>query len=236
MANTLVANNYKIQPVIENLLRSMHFYEGSAAIPDDNFGGIIKSPLDLVIQTLRFFEVPITPMTTSATEFYDQTGNILGSVVDQAMNFYEPYDVAGYDCYFQFPIYHRYWITPNTLANRYAFIRSVITATEPGMFKVNVYDFVKNNIPNAIAVDLDKLVIEVCKYLLPLTDDLTYDDAADDNSGLTSLRLNYFRVRFQQTFSNAYWTQRWNENAVDLRDQLEYLFNAIMQSPEYQLA
>src|SRR5205085_2228380 len=30
MANTLVANNYKILPVIENLLRSQHFYEGSA--------------------------------------------------------------------------------------------------------------------------------------------------------------------------------------------------------------
>lgn len=236
MANTLVANNYKIQPVIENLLRSQHFYEGSAVIPDDNFGGIIKSPLDLVIQTLRFFEVPITPMTTSVTEFYDQTGNILGSIVDQAMNFYEPYDVAGYDCYFQFPIYHRYWITPNTLANRYAFIRSVITTTEPGMFKVNVYDFVKNNIANAIAADANLLVIEVTKYLLPLTDDLTYDDAADDNSGLTSQRLNYFKQRFLQTFTEAYWTTRWNEGAVDLRDQLEFLFNAVMQSPEYQLA
>ncbi|MEP6734447.1 MAG: DUF1800 family protein [Chryseolinea sp.] len=236
MANMLVASNYKIQPVIENLLRSQHFYEGSAAIPDDNFGGIIKSPLDLVIQSLRMFEVPITPMTTSATEFYNQTGEILSNVVGQAMNFYEPTDVAGYDCYFQFPIYHRYWITPNTLANRYAFIRSIVTSTEAGMFKVNVFDFVKNNIPNAIAADASLLVIELAKYFLPLWDDLTYDDLADDNSGLTSQRLNYFKQRFLQTFSEAYWTTRWNEGAVDLRDQLEFLFNAMMQSPEYQLA
>ena len=42
--------------------------------------------------------------------------------------------------------------------------------------------------------------------------------------------------RFLQTFDEAYWTTRWNEGAGDLRDQLEYLFNAMMQSPEYQLA
>jgi hypothetical protein len=152
-----------------------------------------------------------------------------------AMSFYEPYDVAGYDAYHQFPIYHRFWITPNTLATRYSFIRSLITAAEPGMFKVNVYDFVLNNIPNAIAMDARLLVIELCKYLLPVTDNLTFDDAADDLSGLTAPRIAYFKERFLQSFDEAYWTTRWNEGAGDLLDQLEYLFNAIMQSPEYQL-
>ncbi len=237
MANTFAANNYKIQPVIENLLRSQHFYEaGAGTVTDDNFGGIIKSPLDLTIQTLRFFEVPIPDMVTAPGDFYDTTGEVLNNVGSQAMNFYEPYDVAGYEAYHQFPIYHRFWITPNTLANRYSFVRSVITAAEPGMFKVNVFDFVKNNIPNATAADARLLVIELAKYLLPVTDNLTFDDAADDTSGLTAPRINYFKERFLQTFDEAYWTTRWNEGAGDLRDQLEFLFNALMQSPEYQLA
>ncbi|MDH4297484.1 MAG: DUF1800 domain-containing protein, partial [Cyclobacteriaceae bacterium] len=237
MANTLVSNNYKIQPVIENLLRSQHFYEAAAGtVTDDNFGGIIKSPLDLSIQSLRFFEVPIPDMTTATTEFYEATGDIVRTLYDQAMSFYEPYDVAGYDAYHQFPIYHRFWITPNTLANRYAYVRSIITAAEPGMFKINVYDYVKNNIPNGIAADARLLVIELAKYLLPVTDNLTYDDAADDTSGLTAPRITYFLERFLQTFDEAYWTTRWNAGAGDLRDQLEYLFNALMQSPEYQLA
>jgi len=237
MANTLVSNNYKLQPVIENLLRSVHFYEATAGtVTDDNFGGIIKSPLDLSIQTLRFFEIPIPEMTTDVTGFYEATGEIVRALSDQAMSFYEPYDVAGYDAYHQFPIYHRFWITPNTLADRYAFIRSILTAAEPGMFKVNVYDYVKNNIANAIAMDARLLVIELAKYLLPVTDNLTYDDAADDTSGLTAKRVTYFKERFLQTFDEAYWTTRWNEGAGDLRDQLEYLFNAMMQSPEYQLA
>jgi len=237
MANTLIASNYKILPVIENLLRSVHFYEATAGtVTDDNFGGIIKNPLDLVVQSLRFFEVPITDMTTSATGFYEQIGEVIDSVRSQAMNFYEPYDVAGYDAFHQFPVYHRYWITPNTLANRYEFVRNLITSSEPGMLKANVYDFVRNNIPNATAADARQLVMMVADYILPVTDNLTYDDAADDLSGLTSRRLNYFKERFLQTFDEAYWTTRWNEGAGDLRDQLEYLFNAMMQSPEYQLA
>jgi uncharacterized protein (DUF1800 family) len=237
MANTFISNNFEIQPVIENLLRSQHFYEATAGtVTDDNFGGIIRSPLDLVLHTLRFFEVPIPDMTADPTGFYEATGEIVGNVYSQAMSFYEPYDVAGYDAYHQFPVYHRFWITPNTLANRYSFVRSVISAAEPGMFKVNVFDFVKNNIPNGTAADARLLVMELARYLLPVTDNLTFDDAADDTSGITAKRVNYFKERFLQTFDEAYWTTRWNEGAGDLRDQLEYLFNALMQSPEYQLA
>ena len=237
MANTFMSNNFMLQPVIENLLRSQHFYEATGVtVTDDNFGSIIRSPLDLVTHTLRFFEVPVPDMTADPTGFYDATGEMLGHVTGQAMSFYEPYDVAGYDAYHQFPIYHRFWITPNTLANRYNFVRSVITSTEPGMFKVNVYEYVRDNIPNATAADARLLVIELARYLLPVTDNLTFDDAADDMSGLTAKRINYFKERFLQTFDEAYWTTRWNEGAGDLRDQLEYLFNALMQSPEYQLA
>ncbi len=237
MANTLVANNYKIQPVIENLLRSQHFYEATEpTVTDDNFGGIIKSPLDLTVSTLRFFNTDVPDMATSTEAFYETTGEIVGIIENLGMKFYEPFDVAGYDAYHQFPIYHRFWITPNSLARRYDFIRSLITATEPGMFKVNVYDFVQNNFPNGIASDASLLIIELAKYLLPVTDNLTYDPAADDASGLTALRINYFKERLLQDFDDLYWTTRWNEGAADLQDQLEFLFNAMLQSPEYQLA
>ncbi|HLT74175.1 MAG TPA: DUF1800 family protein, partial [Ohtaekwangia sp.] len=65
MADTLVSNGFKIQPVIENLLRSEHFYDsGNADVVDDNFGGIIKSPLDLVVGTLRSFGVTVPEMQT----------------------------------------------------------------------------------------------------------------------------------------------------------------------------
>jgi uncharacterized protein (DUF1800 family) len=237
MADMLVANSYKIQPVIENLLRSQHFYEANGAdVKDDNFGGIIKSPIDLVIGTLRMFNIQLPNMNTDTGNFYMATGNILGIIDDLGMRFYQPYDVAGYDAYHQFPIYHRSWITPNYLARRYDFVRSVITATRPGMFKANVYDFVRNNFPGSVASDARSLVIELAKYFLPVADNLSFDDATDDTASLTAKRMNYFKERFLQQFDELYWTTRWNEGALDLRDQLEFLFNAMLQSPEYQLA
>ncbi|MBL0743799.1 DUF1800 domain-containing protein [Chryseolinea lacunae] len=237
MALTFVTGGYKIQPVIEELLCSIHFYEAGGAVTDDNFGGIIKSPIDLVVGTLRFFGVTIPDVAADTTRFYEATGEILGNVTLQAMSFYEPYDVAGYDAYHQFPIYHRYWITPNTLANRYNFIRDLFNSmAQNSMFDIDLYQWVKNNIENAKAADAGLLTMEIAKYVLPVTDNLTFDDATDDTSGLTAKRLNYFKARFLQTFDEAYWTQRWNENAADLDAQLEYLFNTMLQSPEYQLA
>jgi uncharacterized protein (DUF1800 family) len=239
MANTFAANNYQLQPVIENLLRSQHFYEAVGGdVRDDNFGGIIKSPIDLVIGSMRTFSVQLPDMILDSDNFYEATKSILNTIRDLGMNYFEPYDVAGYEAYHQFPIYHRSWITPNYLARRYDFIRELVMAPqEETLISVNVYDFIRNNFTDADASNARKLIIELAQHLLPATDDnLTFDDAADDTATLTAQRLNYFKERFLQQFDEAYWTTRWNEGAADLRDQLEFLFNAMLQSPEYQLA
>lgn len=236
MANTFVASNYKIQPVIENLLKSEHFYDAGPGATDDSYGGIIKSPLDLVAGTLRFFDIQLPDMTSDPAEFYAATGEIIGNLEHLGLNFFEPYDVAGYEAYHQYPIYHRSWITPNYLARRYEFIRDVTTASENGRFNVNLEDFVKNSFDNAIARDARSLVIELSRYLLPHSDNLTFDESADDTASLTAQRLRYFLERFLQQFDEAYWTTRWDQSAQDLREQLEFLFNAMLQSPEYQLS
>jgi hypothetical protein len=107
---------------------------------------------------------------------------------------------------------------------------------------VDVVTFVQNNFSNAIASDARLLIIELAKYLLPVNDNLTFDPAADDSSGLTAERMNYFLTAFLKspqidTDPEGSWTFRWN-NPVDMEvvtNQLKSLFNAMMQSPEYQL-
>lgn len=236
MADTLVSNGFKIQPVIENLLRSQHFYDsGNAEVVDDNFGGIIKSPLDLVVGTLRSFGVTVPDMQTDLEGFYSRTREMVSTVEYLGMNFYEPFDVAGYEAYHQFPIYHRIWITPNTLARRYDFVRNLFNSQNPGMFSIDALEYVTNNFA-AQAADARALIMAVAQVLLPVADNLTFDDLADDTSGLTARRLNYFKERFLQEFDEVYWTDRWNSAAGDLREQLEFLFNAMLQSPEYQLS
>lgn len=236
MADVFVSSGYKILPVIENLLRSQHFYDsGNGDVTDDNFGGIIKSPLDLVTGALRAFSVSIPDMATQTEAFYEKTGMILDTIDHLGMSFYEPFDVAGYEAYHQFPIYNRIWITPNSLARRYEFIRNIFNSAEPMMFTVNAYDYVNTNFSTQ-ASDARALIIAIATYFFPVPDNLNFDDAADDTAGLTAKRINYFKERFLAQFDETYWTTRWNEGAGDLREQLEILFNTMLQTPEYQLA
>ncbi|MBX2896275.1 MAG: DUF1800 family protein [Cyclobacteriaceae bacterium] len=243
MANTFINSGYKIQPVLEDLFQSQHFYEAAAGVNDDNFGGIIKSPLDLMIGTLRLFNVQLPNPATNTAAYYEQTGDLIRALSNMGMHFYEPFDVAGYDAYHQYPIYHRSWISTNYLVSRYEFIRNLISDSQMGgMMKIDPVAFVQTNISNAIASNARSLIIELAKYFLPLADNLTFDPAADDNAGLTAERLNYFLTAFLKSPQidadpEAAWTFRWN-NPVDMevvRRQLESLFNAMLQSPEYQL-
>ncbi len=230
MASAFISGGYKIQPVIENLLRSQHFYEANAGEDDDNFGAIIKSPLDLVNGYIRFFNIPVPTMASPAA-FYEFTGEVLQQSGKMGIDFYQPFDVAGYDAYHQFPIYNRSWISVNYLTNRYNFIRTNISTGQMGMFQFDPIAFVEANIPNVIASNAPMLVLELTQYLLPV-----------DDAGLTSERLNYFLATFLSDIDppgteQAAWTNRWtNRIGMDtVRGQLENLFNAMLQSPEYQL-
>ncbi len=244
MANTFATNGYKIQPVLEDLFQSQHFYDAAAGVGDDNFGGIIKSPLDLMIGTLRIFNIPLPDPSTSASTFYEKTGELIRSLEYMGIHFYEPYDVAGYDAYHQYPIYHRSWISTNYLTRRYEFIRNLVTDNQMmmGALKIDVLAFVNNNISNAVASNARSLIIELARYFLPVSDNLTFDTTLDDNSGLTAERLNYFLTAFLRAPQidadpEGAWTFRWN-NLTEMevvRGQLQNLFNAMLQSPEYQL-
>ncbi len=246
LANSFTANGFKLQPVLEELFKSQHFYDAAAGVNDDNFGGIIKSPLDLTIGTLRLFDVQsqLPDPITDATGFYEKTNELIRSLTNMGMHFYDPYDVAGYDAYHQYPIYHRSWISTNYLTSRYEFINQLVSQNQnmPGALKIDPYSFVKSKIDDTTAGNARNLIIELAKYLLPQAENLTFDTTLDDNSGLTAERMNYFLTAFLKSPQidadpEAAWTDRWSHpyEPEVVPNQLASLFNAMMQSPEYQL-
>ncbi len=244
LAETFESNGYKLQPVLEELFKSEHFYEAAAGVNDDNFGGIIKSPLDLMIGTFRFFEIQLPDFKTDTASFYETTNGLIRDLSLMGMNFYEPFDVAGYDAYHQYPIYHRSWISTNYLTRRYELIKklTIDNIMTEGTLKIDLVEFVKAKIPNSTAVNARALIIALAEYLLPLSDNLTFDSAVDDTAGLTAERMNYFLTAFLKSPEidpdpEAAWATRWGtqvDNEV-IVNQLQSLFNAMMQSPEYQL-
>ena len=229
LAATLVSSNYNMTSVLQVLFQSEHFYDMDTPITEDNnIGAIIKSPMDLVIGTMRLFNLTVPDKTTQLPAHYEMYSQLIGELELQGLPFFEPYDVAGYDPYYQFPDYHRYWISSNYLANRYKFSELLITGFT-GMsgilLKLDVVEFVETNCSNP--GDATILVQELVEWLFPVTID--------------AVRFNYFRddvLLDQLPASN--WTAEWanyvnTSSDVNVRLQLESLITAMMQTPEYQL-
>jgi uncharacterized protein (DUF1800 family) len=245
MAQTFINSGFKLQEVIEELLQSQHFYEAASSVDDDKYGGIIRSPLDVVAGTMRFFNIALPDSQLETASFYDQTGDLVDITYSMGMPLYNPFEVAGYGAYHQYPAYNRNWISSNYLTQRYSFIQYIINhmnLLEPDMLGVDVFEYTRANFTNAVGENAFELIMAYAKYLLPVHGNLTFDPASDADAGLTAERLNYFIKAFlyEPQFDDnpeAEWTSRWNSmSEVDvMKTQLDKLINALMQSPEFQL-
>ncbi len=241
MAATFTSNGFKIEPVIKELLESTHFYDtNDSTLTNDQFGAIIKSPLELVTNTLTFFEYQLPSYTVDTVLYHKKMSTILGYLNDMGMNLMNPQDVAGYNAYHQFPLFNRAWISTNTLTQRYNFINKVITIDRINMdeaININVYDFIKSRFSD-VASDPDELINSLISYLFSVY---------TPTSEITPERIAYFKERFFALGSVlpqgalAFWQFSWANaegipnSKIDARGMLQDLINAICQSPEYQL-
>jgi uncharacterized protein (DUF1800 family) len=228
LANTLMANNYDLMSVLEVLLQSEHFYDlDSPPTSDNSIGAIIKSPLDLTLGAIRFFELNGPNPTTNLNQHYNLYGQLLQQMSLQGLELFEPLDVAGYDPYFQVPSFHRYWISANYLANRYKFAELLINGFSSGgtsLLKLEVLPFVEANATQAS--DPAVLVQDLVEWLIPIAID--------------QARFDYFKDEILLNNGAVDWTTEWatyqsTSNNTLVKAQLELLVKSMMQSPEYQL-
>lgn len=228
LALLLKQNNYEIIPVLEVLFASEHFYDLDNTITsDNNIGAIIKSPLDLLVGTLRLFELDVPDKTTDLESHYKLYRQLLHQLDLMGLKFFEPYDVAGYDPYFQVPDFQRYWISSNYLANRYKFAELLIDGFSDGniLLKLDFVKFVKDKCTDPS--DPTLLMQELVAWMIPIE--------------LATDRFNYFKDTILLDQLSAFnWSVEWNNylntnDDTNVRIQLERLVLAMMQSPEYQL-
>lgn len=230
LALILEQNNFEITSVLEVLFASEHFYDvDSVQTSDNNIGAIIKSPLDLLVGTMRLFDLEVPDKTTDLERHYTLYGQLLNQLELKGLNFLEPYDVAGYDAYFQVPDFQRYWISSNYLANRYKFAEFLINGFTDGngavLMQLDFVQFVRDNCTDPS--DSNLLMQELVAWMLPIQ--------------LTTERFNYFKdTILLDQLSPINWSIEWNNyintnDDTNVRIQLERLALAMMQSPEYQL-
>ncbi len=97
LANTMVANNFEIAPVLSQLFKSQHFFD------DEAIGVIIKSPFDIYLNLIN------------ETNFAYNDNTILNVVDTTRMlgqTLFDPFDVAGWQR-------DRTWINTNFIIGRW---------------------------------------------------------------------------------------------------------------------
>jgi uncharacterized protein (DUF1800 family) len=230
LAATFRDNDYEMKPLLRQLLSSQHFYDADTAITtDDSKGALIKSPLELIIGSLRFFSIE---MPSTLSDLYNKSyiAGILPLIPDQGLDFYEPIDVSGYPPYSQSPSYNRDWITPNAIGHRYHFSNILMGRLEEGGdygFRLNIVDWVKNSGHISDPSNAAEVVQMFTNYMLAVEMD--------------TARYTYFLNEiFLENLSAETWTTEWTSyissgDATVVKEKLETIVASLMQTPEFQL-
>lgn len=239
LAATFKAANFEMKPVLEQLLQSEHFYDmDDSSATDEIVGAFIKSPLDLSLQALTFFDVPIPdPVADNETHYvtFYSAGVQERMLSRTGMDLFFPPDVAGYPGYYQDPTFNRQFFNSASIVGRYKLPEILFTGThawvpspeEPIGTKLDFAAWLKNSGIISDPADATVLVQELLLYLFP---------EVPDND-----RFTYF---LDEIFLNGLpatdWTYEWDAyvdtgNDSEVSIPLRRLLNAIMYAPEYQL-
>ncbi len=111
LAVILRDSDYEIQPALEALLSSEHFYDENA------IGCMIKSPIDYTASLIKTFEADI-PFNLNQT--YNLWFSLFGVNALLQQEMFDPPSVAGWKAYYQDPVFYRNWINSVTLPIRRA--------------------------------------------------------------------------------------------------------------------
>jgi uncharacterized protein (DUF1800 family) len=209
MAEALKANNYDIKPALSVLFKSEHFYDTL------NQACFIKSPFDIIVGTLREFNVTI-PAYTDYTTGYPFFSNIYGQAADMQQQLFQPPDVSGWPSYYQEPMHYELWVNSNSLPKRADFTDALVNDS---VIDVRAFANYSSN-----PADPNQLISDVTALLLryPLS-----------GSSKTYVKTHFLT---NNTAEDAVWTTAWNSNnnAV-INSSLKDLFRFLMNLPEFHL-
>ena len=213
--------DYEIRPVLETMLKSQHF------IDETLYGSQIKSPMDLIVGSLRNFNYTLpdpvkdrAKYDVATTYFYVQARSLQMDIIDQPSVFgWRPY----YDTEF-----YEIWINSTTLALRGAWTDYVVKGAIGAGLDINTLA-----LPTTITDPTDpyKMVRELTDPLFEMT--------------LTDDQIKYMVEQPLMGGSPYYeWVTIWNAyvktptNAMaksDVKTRLDRLYTFILRMAEYQM-
>ena len=213
---------------MECLLKSEHFFDAT------NKGCFVRTPVDIVVGTLRSFGLTVDEGSTHYDLFELQyVQNAI--LADMQMVPGDPPNVAGWQAFRQFPQYYRMWINSDTIRNRNQYT-DIISVTD--FFQSSFSGDIIRIDPVAFASQFDdpqdpnKLIDDVVRLLLP-------QPISDIKKGLLK------SILLSGLPTDNYWTAAWFDYIDNPDDpmavevvtvRLSILCNYVLKLPEYQLA
>jgi uncharacterized protein (DUF1800 family) len=224
LADLFRSSGYSIPVVLKALFKSEHFFDPL------NYGGIIKSPVDMYVSMVREFNIslaasPVDIMYTHWKNFTDKCSTELQNITD-------PPNVAGWPAYYEDQTkFYEVWMSNSTIQvkakNLNAFTN---TGVSVGGVKLKV-DSITFNKQFLLAGDPNAVIANFILYLLPKDLDQTQKDY------MKSILLN-------NQVTDAYWTSAWNDYLANptnttsmgiVQKRLDTVVNYITSLAEYFL-
>jgi uncharacterized protein (DUF1800 family) len=224
LADIFRLNNYNIKPVLSALLKSEHFFDVL------NQSCLIKTPADIVLATIREYNVAMPALTDWDTS-YGHWNTLYSHMVNQGLNLHDPPNVAGLPAYYQEPLFHEIWITTDSLPKRNQFT-DIMTSTgySRNSFRMQ-FDFVAYVKTFTNPGNPADLIDEAMKYMYRMNLSPQVKQQLKSQMLLTGQQYDY------------YWTNAWmayiaTPNATNLNivnTRLKALFQYLMNLSEFQL-
>jgi len=229
-------HNWQIQPVLEKLLKSEHFYDTITTV-----GPMIKGPMDYMMSVLKQTKAPFPSSSplTSLQDRYSISLWLCDNLEMWGMNYFSCPSVAGWKPYYQEPLFNRMWISSFALQAREAFINRLQSfgyqTTGEGTnqtVKLNIDQLtVLLELDQADRSDPNKVVAELCKLFFPVDIPQTQKDA------LKTVLLGVGN-------GDYVWTQAYNDYAGNptnqtyisaLENRIKNLLDAMLIIAEHHL-
>ncbi|MFK7809032.1 MAG: DUF1800 family protein [Saprospiraceae bacterium] len=223
MAQVLIDNDYQIQPALEALLRSQHFYDEAMR------GCMIKSTLDFFFSSYNTLKVvgPSDPMVE-----YDMWVGWYWEFQELGQAIFEVPSVAGWTAYHQGPLFYRNWINSASLSLRKRMVTSqmiwLIHYFDNNTYGYNFLNFIESldnpSDPNA-------LIDELCDLLYPREK--------------TQAQKDYFKNILIPGLPDFEWTVEYGDYLADptnedlqqtVEAKLRSMITAMMDVPEFHLS
>lgn len=221
MAATMIANNYDVLPVMQELLSSQHFYDVSLR------GAIMKSPMDMIFS---MFNTTGTVLNYPLAVKYEMYLYLYYFSENLGQSYGAPPSVAGWPAYYQSPAFTKLWVNATHLKTR---------------FGLAYYFTVFTGVP----VAGENLKLDVLPFLDGLSDPYTAQAVVEDIAELFFPKavsaakiaaMKYLLLGGQPEFE---WTIQYNEYMADpgnptfyqpVKSKVELVLFQVFQMPEFQ--